>query len=113
MAGAAAHARKTSGTTRHAARTRELPAGAATDTRDAALPARTTTGAHVLATGPAVAVAVAALTARGLLEDDVSCRAASRCRASRESFSCRHRRNNNRCSDSATNHQPFDQVQFR
>ena len=113
MAGAATDARKTSGTTRHAARTPELATRAATDARDAALPARTPAGTIVLATGAAVAVGVAALSARVLLEDDVRGSRASRCRARRESFSCPHRRNSNRCSNSATNYQRFDQIQFR
>jgi len=113
VAGAATDARKTPGTTRHAARTRELAAGATADAGDAALTTGTATGAHVLATGAAVAVGVTALSARVLLEDDMRCRAATRSRARRESFSCRHRRNSNRCSNSATNYQRFDQIQFR
>ena len=113
MAGAATDARKTAGTSRQAARTRELATGAAADAGDAALSARPTTGTTVLATGAAVAVGVAALSARVLLEDDVRCRDASRSRAGRESFSCPHRRNSNRCSNSATNYQRFDQIQFR
>jgi hypothetical protein len=113
VAGAAADARKTTSATRHAARTRELSTGATTDAGQAALPTRTATGTHVLATGAAVAVRVAALSARVLLEDDMRCRAATRSRARRESFSCRHRRNSNRCSNSATNYQRFDQIQFR
>ena len=113
MAGAATDARKTAGTARHAARTRELPTGATTDARDAALPARTATGATILATGAAVTVGVASAATGVLLEDDMRCCAASRRRATRESFSCRHRRNSNRCSNSATNHQGFDQIPFR
>jgi hypothetical protein len=113
VAGTATDTRKTSGTTRHAARTPELAAGAATDTRDAALPARTTAWTHVLATGAAVSVGVAAAPAGLLLEDDMGGRCTSRCRTGRESFSRRHRRNSNRCSNSATNYQRFDQIQFR
>jgi hypothetical protein len=113
VAGAATDARKTAGTSRQAARTRELAAGATADAWDAALTARTATGTHVLATGAAVAVGVAALSARVLLEDDVRCGRAGQCRTSRESFSCPHRRNSNRCSNSATNYQRFDQIQFR
>jgi hypothetical protein len=113
VAGAATDARKTAGTSRQAARTRELAAGATADAWDAALTARTATGTHVLATGAAVAVGVAALSARVLLEDDVRGSRASRCRTGRESFSCPHRRNSNRCSNSATNYQRFDQIQFR
>jgi hypothetical protein len=113
VAGAAADARKTAGTARHATRTGELAAGTAADARDAALPARPAAGATVLAAGPAVAVGVTAGAAGVLLEDHVRCCSASRCRASRESFSCRHRRNSNRCSNSATNNQRFDQIQFR
>jgi hypothetical protein len=113
VAGAATDARKAAGTTRHAARTRELPAGATAHAGHAALTTWTATGAHVLATGAAVAVGVATLPARVLLEDDVRCRDACHCRASRESFSCPHRRNSNRCSNSATNYQRFDQIHFR
>ena len=113
MAGAATDARKTAGTSRQAARTRELATGATAETGDAAFTTRTATGTHVLATGAAVAVGVAALSAWVLLEDDMRCHAATRSRARRESFSCRHRRNSNRCSNSATNYQRFDQIQFR
>lgn len=113
MAGAATDARKTAGTTRHAARTRGLATGATADAGDAALTTRTATGTHVLATGAAVAVGVAALSARVLLEDDVRGSRASHCRARSESFSCRHRRNSNRCSDNGTNYQRFDEIQFR
>lgn len=113
MAGAATDARKTPGTTRHAARTPELATGAATDTRDAALPALTAAGAVHLPAGATVAVGIAAAPAWVLLEDDMRCCAASRRRASRESFRCRHRSNSNRCSNSATNYQRFDQIQFR
>jgi len=112
VAGAATDARKTAGTSRHAARARELATGATADAGDAALTTRTATGTHVLATGAAVAVGVAALSARVLLKDDVRGSRASHCRA-RESFSCPHRRNSNRCSNSATNYQRFDQIQFR
>ena len=113
MARAAADTRKTSGTTRHAARTPELATRAATDTRDAALPARPATGTEVLATGAAVSVGVAAAPARVLLEDDMRGRRPSHPRTRRESFSYCHRRNSNRCSNSATNYQRFDQVEFR
>ena len=113
MAGAATDTRKTSGTTRHAARTPKLATGAATDTRDAALPARTATGAIELATGAAVAVGVTATPAWVLLEDDMRGRRTSHHRTRRESFSYCHRRNSNRCSNSATNYQRFDQVEFR
>lgn len=113
MPGAATDTRKTSVTTRHATRAPELPAGAATDTRDAALPARTATGTVVLATGATIAVGVAATPAWLLREDDVRGCGASHRRASRESFSCCHRRNSNRRSNSSTNHQRFHQVEFR
>jgi hypothetical protein len=87
VAGAAADARKTSGTTRQGARTPELAAGAAADARDAALPTGTTAGAGELAARTAVAVDVAAAAAWVLLEDHMRrCRASHR-RASRESFS--------------------------
>jgi len=112
-AGAATDARETAGTSRHAARTGELATGATANAGDAALTTGTATGTHVLATGAAVAVGVAALSARVLLEDDVRCCAASRRRPSRESFPCSHRSNSNRCSNSATNYQRFDQIQFR
>jgi hypothetical protein len=94
-------------------RTPELATGATADAGDAALTTGTATGTHVLATGAAVAVGVAALSARVLLEDDVRGGRASHCRARRESFTCPHRRNSNRCSNSATNYQRFDQIQFR
>ena len=110
VAGAATDTRKTAGAARHATRTGELATRAAADAWDAALPARTAARAVELASGAAVAVGVAAAPARVLLEDDVR---GSHCRASRESFSCRHRRNSNRCGNSATNHQRFDQIQFR
>jgi hypothetical protein len=113
VAGAATDARKTAGTARHATRTGELATGTAADARDAALPARTATGATILATGAAVAVGVASAATGVLLEDDMRRRGASHCWASRESFSCRHRRNSNRCSNSATNNQRFDQIPFR
>jgi hypothetical protein len=112
VTGAATDARKTPVTTRHAARTPELTSGAATDARHATLPAGTATGTHVLATGAAVTVGVAAAPAWILLEDQLRGRRTGR-RASRESFSCPHRRNSNRCSNSATDHQRFDQIQFR
>lgn len=66
---AAANARKTS--TRHAARTRELPAGPTADTRHAALSTRTAAGAALLATGSA-ALGGAATATRILLVDDMS-----------------------------------------
>lgn len=113
MAGAATDARKTSVTTRHATRAPELATGAATDTRDAALSTRAATGTVVLATGATIAVGVATAPAWVLLEDDVRGCDASHCRASCESFSCRHRRNSNRRSNSSTNHQRFHQVEFR
>jgi hypothetical protein len=112
VAGAAADARKTSGTARHAAGTPELASGAAADARDAALPARTSAGAAVLAAGAAVAVDVTAAAARVLLEDHMrGCRVSRR--AGRESFSCSHRRYSDRRSNSSTNHQRFHQIQFR
>jgi hypothetical protein len=113
VAGTATDARKTAGTAGDAARTRELATGTAADAGYAALATGSATGTHVLATGAAVAVGVATLPARVLLEDDVRCRDACHCRASRESFSCPHRRNSNRCSNSATNYQRFDQIHFR
>ena len=112
MAGAATDARKTAGSARHAARSRKLPAGATTDARHAALATWTAAGTIHLATRAAVTVGIATAAARVLLEDNVRCCAASR-RASRESFSCRHRRNSNRRSNSSTNYQRFHQIQFR
>ena len=87
VAGAAADARKTSGTTRHAARTPELAAGTAADARDAALPARTAAGAGELPTGAAVAVDVAAASAWVLLEDHMRRGRTSHRRTCRESLS--------------------------
>src|ERR1700722_14925160 len=69
VAGAAADARKTSDTTRHAARPPELAAGTAADARDAALPTGTAARAGELAAGAAVAVGVATASAWVLLED--------------------------------------------
>ena len=110
VAGAAADARKTSGAARHAAGTRELAAGATADTRNAALSTRTATGTIVLAAGATVAARVAAAAARVLLEDRVS-----GCRTDRAGvgLSCRHRHHSNRCSNSSTNDQRFEGVQFR
>jgi hypothetical protein len=113
VAGAATDARKTAGTPGQAARTRELATGATADAGEAALTTRTATGAIELATGAAVAVVITAAAARVLFEDDMRWRAATRSRAGHESFSCRHRRNSNRCNNSATNYQRFDQIQFR
>jgi hypothetical protein len=113
VAGAATDARKTPGAARDAARSGELATGAAADAGDAALAAGTAAGTHVLATGAAVAVGVTAGAPRVLLEDDMRCRAASRSWASRESLSCCHRCNSNRRSNSATNYQRFNQIQFR
>ena len=110
MAGAAADARKTPGDTRHATRTRELPAGAAADARDASLPARTATGSIELSAGAAVPVRVAAATARVLLVDNVSGCAAHR--ATRIGFCCRHRHHSNRRSNSPANKQWFHEIEF-
>jgi hypothetical protein len=113
VAGAATDARKTASATRHAARTRELSTGATADAGDAALAARTAARTAELAARAAVTVGVAAAATGVLFEDDMRCRAASHCRSGRESFSCCHRRNSNRCSNSATNDQRFNQIQFR
>lgn len=110
VAGAATDARKTSGTTRQAARTCKLAAGAATDARDAALPARTAAWATVLPTGPAVAAGITATATRVLLEDRVS---RSSTHGAGVSLSCRHRHHSNRCSHSSTNNQRFEGIQFR
>ena len=53
VAGAAADARKTSGTAGHATRARELPAGATADTRDTALATGATAGPIELSAGAA------------------------------------------------------------
>jgi hypothetical protein len=113
VAGAATDARKTPGSTRHAARAGELATRAATDAWDAALPTWTAARSIELAAGATVAVGIAAASTGVLLENDMRCCAASCRRASRESFRCRHRSNSNRCSNSATNYQRFDQIQFR
>jgi hypothetical protein len=111
VAGAATDARKTSGTTRQAARTRKLAAGAATDARDAALPARTAAGATILPAGPAVAAEITATATRVLLVDNMS-RCSSTRRATRIGISCRHRHHSYRCSNSPTNYQRFHEIQF-
>ena len=99
MTGSATDARKTSGTARHAAGTRELPAGAAADARHAALPARTTAGTLGHSAGTAVAVGVAAAAARVVLEDDVGGRGPCRCWSHRKNISsgrrCRGDRRSN------------------
>lgn len=87
MAGAAADARITPGTTRHATWTPELPTRAATDTRNTALSTWTTARPTELAAGAAVAVDVAAAPAWVLLEDHMRRCGAGHRRASRESFS--------------------------
>jgi hypothetical protein len=109
VAGAAADARKTSGATRHAARTGELTTGATTEARDAALATRTAAGATELAARAAVAVRVAAAATRVLLEDGVGRSSAYRAGVG---LSCRHRHHSNRCSNSSTNDQRFEGVHF-
>ena len=71
VAGAAADARKTSGTAGYATRARELPAGATADTRDTALATGAAAGAIELSAGATVAVGVTAAATRVLLEDTV------------------------------------------
>ncbi|MDT5411388.1 MAG: hypothetical protein QOG14_3608 [Mycobacterium sp.] len=71
MAGAAADARKTSGTAGNATRARELPAGAAADTGDAALATGATAGPVELSARATAAVGVTAAATRILLEDTV------------------------------------------
>ena len=106
MAGTAADAWQASGTARHAARTEVLASGAATDARNASLPAGTTAGA-VHASDAAVAVGVAATAARVILDDNVRrCRAGHR-RSSRKSSGCAGWRGRNRCSDSPSDNQWF------
>ena len=109
MAGAAADARKTSGATRHAARTGELPAGATADTWHAALAAWAATGSTELAAGAAVAVGVAAATTRVLLEDGMGRTSTSW--AGVGLGHC-HRHHSNRCSNSSTDNQRFERVHF-
>src|ERR1700753_1574045 len=92
VAGAAAHARKTSSTAWDATRARELPAGSTTDARHTAGPAGATARATVLSAGAAGAVAAAA-AARVLLEDHVRGRGADRACAC---FGCRHRHHSHR-----------------
>lgn len=110
VAGAAADARKTRVDTRHAARTRELPAGAAADARDTSLSARTATGSIELPAGAAVPARVAAAAARVLLVDNVSGCAAHR--TTRIGLCCRHRHHSNRRSNSPTNNQRFHEIEF-
>lgn len=110
MSGAAPDARETPVATRHATRTRELTAGPTADARDAALPARSTAGAAVLAAGTTGAVGAAA-SARVLLVDDMSgCRA---CGSAHIRLSCRNRHHCDRCSNSTTNDKRFHDLQFR
>jgi hypothetical protein len=112
VAGAAADARKTPGTTRHATWTPELATGPATATREAALPTCTATWTPELATGAAVTVDVAAAPAWVLLEDHMRGRRASR-GAGGKRLSCCNRSHSNRCGSSSTNHQRFRHTQFR
>jgi hypothetical protein len=105
VAGAAAHTRKTAGTTRHPAGTGELASGATTHTRDAALAARATAGSAVLAAGAAVAAGIATAPARILLEDHMSgCRTGHR-GTCHSSVSCGDRQHSNPCGNSPTDDQ--------
>jgi hypothetical protein len=110
VAGAATDARKTSGTARHATRTRELSAGATADTRETALAAGSTAGAVELSAGAAVAVGVTAAATRVLLEDTVggSCRGWG----ANGSLSRGHGHHGNRCSSSSTDNQRFHEFEF-
>jgi hypothetical protein len=109
VAGAAADARKTSGAAGHATRAGELAAGATADTRHAALSTRTATGAAELAAGATVAVGVAAAATRVLLEDGMGWSGSSRAGVG---LSRCHRHHSNRCSNSSTNDQRFEGIQF-
>jgi hypothetical protein len=103
VAGAATDSRQTPSAAWHAARTRELATRTASDTRHTALPARTAAGPGELSAGSAVAIGVAAAAAWVLLEDRM--RRCARHRASPIRFSCRHRSNSNRCSNSPAHYQ--------
>jgi hypothetical protein len=109
VAGAAADTRKTSGTARDTARTRELSAGTAADTRHAALPTRTAARSIELPAGAAVPAGVATAAARVLLVDNVSGRGA---RGADIGFSCCHRHHSNRRSNSPANKQWFHEIEF-
>ena len=108
--GAAADARKTSGTAGDATRTRELPAGATADTRDAALATGATAGASELTAGATGAVRIAAAATRVLLEDTVGGPCAGW--GANGGFSGRHGHHGNRCRSSSTDNQRFHEIEF-
>jgi hypothetical protein len=108
LAVAAADARKAS--TRDAARTRELPAGPATDASHTALAARPAAGTFVLAPRSAgAAVRGTAAAARILLEDGVSRCCNVRAHAG---LSCRDWHHSHRCSDRSTDNNGFHNTEF-
>lgn len=109
VAGAAPDTRKTSGAARDTARARELSAGTAADSGNAALTARTAAGTAVYPAGAAVAARVTAAAARVLLVDNVSGRGA---RGADIGFSCCHRHHSNRRSNSPANKQWFHEIEF-
>ena len=110
VAGAAADARKTSGTAGYATRARELPAGATADTRETALATRATAGAIELSAGATVAVGVTAAATRVLLVDTVGGPCAGW--GADGGFSGRHGHHGNRCSSSSTDNQRFHEIEF-
>src|ERR1700722_15708771 len=103
VAGAAADARKTSGTAGQATRARELPARATADTRDKALATGATAGAPV-------AAGITAAATRVLLEDTVGGPCAGR--GANGGFSRRHGHHGNRCRSSCTDNQRFHEIEF-
>jgi hypothetical protein len=105
---AAADARKTPVAARHPARTRELSARPATDSRDATLPTGTPTWPAELTAGATVAIGVTAAAAWVLLEDHVS---GSRAGRARTRFGCRHRHDSHRCGNSPTNNKRFQHAE--
>jgi hypothetical protein len=111
VAGAATNARQTADAARHATRTGKLAAGAATNARDAALPTRAAARAIELAAGATVAVGIAATATRVLLVDNVSGDRTRR--PTNVGLGCRHRHHSYRSSNSSTNNQRFQEIEFR
>src|ERR1700722_4342696 len=110
VAGAAADARKTSGTAGQATRARELPARATADTRDTALATGATAGPCELSAGATVAAGITAAATRVLLEDTVGGPCAGR--GANGGFSRRHGHHGNRCRSSCTDNQRFHEIEF-
>ena len=113
VTGTATHARQTGNAARHAAGTCVLAAGAAADPGETALPARAAAGAAVHAARAAVTVAIAAGSARVVLEDDLGRRRTGRRWSSCKCVGRGQRRGCNSCSDRPGHYQWFHEVKFR